>query len=707
MADNSYNIMVSNPVTPFTMSRSFKACSNGKIFIGLPDTDPTFPQNQIPVYVENECGNTVQVPQPIVINSAGYPVYHGQVAKFVTTQNYSMAVYDSYMVQQFYWGDLSKFDPEVYIKDQANTYVSLKSFGVYLQSSTVIGSGAAIDMSDRVNAAIAKAKELNVPLLNTFGVGVGPSTFQHIYVEKMIDISGLKETQGTLNFAILGSKFTPSFYTSDPTPCPVVLKNMNASYDSSGKQYKSTTGGGQQLDTIQVLCLDNNAPVGLIGMMHTTAYTHFRGDFWARRFNGTGIRFANTYDCSFSGHVAVVDSGNVNYYPLQVGSYPYADAADESNTLTFPSILLHSNKYRDASIVGSKINVVRVHGEALTIPDTTGLTANTTDTASQTGIAPFVFGSVGGTISTLDYKVAADSVIQGTCLINMMNTTVSNMVVEGNCHAQVGDIFYLGLGGTVSNLSSGQGASVTGGSKIDVEILKCSGDLYIPNTLSLIKQSTVGGSVTLNASRIDKLTCAGSYTQNQYGSLYGGTIAGMTYLQNSSPIENTTLSGGMTSPSNATMKNLTLAGVITLTGNPTFIDSSFPTTYTLSKGTHIRCAFPGVLKATSTASCSGTFTDCNLAAGFDFTNNAALTVRMQRCAIGGPSTMAGYSGYLIIDPDCYSIGSSISIAGWAKPTSTNAGYGSETINPYAGTGWRLTNSGSAAQWFPVTKFTSS
>lgn len=110
MADNSYNIMVSNPVTPFTMARSFKACSNGKIFIGKPDTDPTVAENQIPVFFENEDGSTVQVSQPLAINSAGYPVYNGQSAKFVTTQNHSMAVYDSYMVQQFYWGDLSKFD---------------------------------------------------------------------------------------------------------------------------------------------------------------------------------------------------------------------------------------------------------------------------------------------------------------------------------------------------------------------------------------------------------------------------------------------------------------------------------------------------------------------------------------------------------------------------------------------------------------------
>jgi hypothetical protein len=32
--------------------------------------------------------------------------------KFVTKQNFSMAVYDAYGVQQYYWPDLSKIDPE-------------------------------------------------------------------------------------------------------------------------------------------------------------------------------------------------------------------------------------------------------------------------------------------------------------------------------------------------------------------------------------------------------------------------------------------------------------------------------------------------------------------------------------------------------------------------------------------------------------------
>lgn len=113
MLDNTYKNMVSNPVTQFTMSRSFKACSNGKIFIGKIDTDPSFVENQIPVFIENEDGSMVNIPQPISINLAGYPVYKGQISKILAKENYSMAVYDEKMVQQFYWPKLSSVNPDI------------------------------------------------------------------------------------------------------------------------------------------------------------------------------------------------------------------------------------------------------------------------------------------------------------------------------------------------------------------------------------------------------------------------------------------------------------------------------------------------------------------------------------------------------------------------------------------------------------------
>ena len=112
MSDILANFVVSMPSQLFTMARSFKAVANGKIYIGKPDTDPVDPANQIQVYIEGEDGIPVPVSQPIIINAGGYPVYNGQIAKFVTVENYSMAVYDAYGTQQFYFPDVMKYDPD-------------------------------------------------------------------------------------------------------------------------------------------------------------------------------------------------------------------------------------------------------------------------------------------------------------------------------------------------------------------------------------------------------------------------------------------------------------------------------------------------------------------------------------------------------------------------------------------------------------------
>ena len=112
MSDITANVVVSMPSQLFTMARSFKAVANGKIYIGKIDTDPVNPENRIQVYVENEDGSHVPVSQPIIINAAGYPVYNGQIAKFVTVQGHSMAVYDAYGARQFYFPNVLKYDPD-------------------------------------------------------------------------------------------------------------------------------------------------------------------------------------------------------------------------------------------------------------------------------------------------------------------------------------------------------------------------------------------------------------------------------------------------------------------------------------------------------------------------------------------------------------------------------------------------------------------
>ncbi|MDZ7220799.1 phage head-binding domain-containing protein [Escherichia coli] len=134
MTDITANVIVSMPSQLFTMARSFKAVANGKIYIGKIDTDPVNPENQIQVYVENEDGSHVPVSQPIIINAAGYPVYNGQISKFVTVQGYSMAVYDAYGSQEYYFSRVKNDTRSVtsFLSSRELWKKYLKEFGIVL-----------------------------------------------------------------------------------------------------------------------------------------------------------------------------------------------------------------------------------------------------------------------------------------------------------------------------------------------------------------------------------------------------------------------------------------------------------------------------------------------------------------------------------------------------------------------------------------------
>lgn len=112
MADITANVVVSMPSQLFTAARTFKALAGGRIYLGKIDTDPTVPENQIQAYVENEDGSHTPIAQPILINLGGFPVYRGQIAKIVTVEGHSMAVYDLFGIQQFYFPNVLSYEPD-------------------------------------------------------------------------------------------------------------------------------------------------------------------------------------------------------------------------------------------------------------------------------------------------------------------------------------------------------------------------------------------------------------------------------------------------------------------------------------------------------------------------------------------------------------------------------------------------------------------
>lgn len=143
MSDVIPNVVVSMPSQLFTLARKFQAASNGKIYIGKIDTDPTLPENQIQVYLESEDGSHVPVTQPLIINQAGFPVYNGQIAKFVTVEGHSMAVYDSYGAQQFYYPNVLKYDPDQF---ELRFRSELKS-----GDGSLIGIGNGLTLDQKIN----------------------------------------------------------------------------------------------------------------------------------------------------------------------------------------------------------------------------------------------------------------------------------------------------------------------------------------------------------------------------------------------------------------------------------------------------------------------------------------------------------------------------------------------------------------------------
>ncbi|TCL07154.1 phage tailspike protein [Sodalis ligni] len=145
----SPNVVVSAPSQLFTLPNSFAAIAGGSIYIGQINTDPTVAANQIQVYVQNDDGSTTAVSQPISIGGGGYPEYNGVVAKFVTVEGQSMAVLDANGVQQFYYPDVLKYDP-----DQLRVTLASAAGATYVGYENQYIGGLATTLASQMNNSI-------------------------------------------------------------------------------------------------------------------------------------------------------------------------------------------------------------------------------------------------------------------------------------------------------------------------------------------------------------------------------------------------------------------------------------------------------------------------------------------------------------------------------------------------------------------------
>jgi len=92
-----------NPYTYISDPTRGRPVFNGRVFLGNPDTDPTLPENQIPVSVVNEDGTLTQIPQPVRTGPGGVATYQGNPVQLdIQLLQHSMTIQDAGGRQVYY-----------------------------------------------------------------------------------------------------------------------------------------------------------------------------------------------------------------------------------------------------------------------------------------------------------------------------------------------------------------------------------------------------------------------------------------------------------------------------------------------------------------------------------------------------------------------------------------------------------------------------
>lgn len=79
---------------------------NGKIFVGIIDLDPEIPANQLQIVGIQEDGVEVNLPQPVLTGSGGYPIYNGSPVRLSVDGAYSLKILDKNDNQEYYFANV-------------------------------------------------------------------------------------------------------------------------------------------------------------------------------------------------------------------------------------------------------------------------------------------------------------------------------------------------------------------------------------------------------------------------------------------------------------------------------------------------------------------------------------------------------------------------------------------------------------------------
>lgn len=308
MSEITANVVIGMPSQLFTLARSFKAVTNGKIYIGKIDTDPSIPSNQISVYIESEDGTLVPVAQPIVINAGGYPVYNGQITKFVTVEGHSMAVYDSYGAQQFYFSNVLSYEPDQFkllLQGPGGAdYIGTNHRGTLQQDldvidirtsgqpiSALLSAGSDVDIDTTISSALSVATTKNISGRDDGKIIVAKGTY------------GLASTSSSSSISNLNVEGDGSVTTTDT----VVTGNIKIEADD-------TTVTASKLSKTMIGFYVKGNRTKLIGNKTDSMVISTAQGVGGGGAGGYGVLCEGVTDLLVAGHSAVATSENDRHF---------------------------------------------------------------------------------------------------------------------------------------------------------------------------------------------------------------------------------------------------------------------------------------------------------------------------------------------------------------------------------------------------------
>lgn len=144
-------LRIDNPYMLVFYPNKPKPLSGGKMYFGIPSTDPTDPAYQKRVYIVNEDSSITPIEQPVLLGLGGVPVYNGSPVQLAVDGEYAWEAHDRNDEQVYYSAitshpNLQKLGSATIIEESVTlsggeTFVTFPNADVQLSSILISGTG--------------------------------------------------------------------------------------------------------------------------------------------------------------------------------------------------------------------------------------------------------------------------------------------------------------------------------------------------------------------------------------------------------------------------------------------------------------------------------------------------------------------------------------------------------------------------------------